>query len=435
MYELKSESTRAVAVSTGNPVLDRVPAIPNQAMAKEFFRQSFRATPAALEMLKANQGELYRPIVSMEKQEMLLYDVVAFVRAGFKDRNLIAKGNGELFRHSLAIARQAPNVQGHREPREVVEIKGARPRGILFVTSARMGRRVTAERIAQFLGSDPMPIELMTPGGRVTHWYLPVLRVNWSGRLDDFLGKFLTAYGPAMRQGDLLSEIRVDKGRLEAEALAIMVGLCLGANLGLLIVERIDTSEAGSDSAGKVWSVLGQLTRATGIPVLCMATTGGASGLMRHPSASGELSVKTISMRPPASDSAEWADVCSYAYQEILGGTGKAPSWLVNKLEELTQCRTALVIKSCLALAQYGYGDAFWTAVPADFDEIVKAALYTEQASLSNVKRLENGIRGYTRASVMRFADWLAPGEGPNLVLGLQIQTSPRANLPPELRD
>lgn len=386
-------------------------------------------------MLKANQGELHRPIVSLEKQERLLCEVVTLVRAGFKDRNLLAEGNGELFRRSLAVARQAPNVQGHRVSREVVRIPGARPRGILFVTSARMGRRVTAERIAQFFGSDPMPIELMTPGGRVTHWYLPVLRVNWAGRLDDFLAKFLIVYGAAMRQGDLLKEIRYDKGRLEAEALAIMVGLSLGANLGLLIIERIDTSEAGSDSAGKVWSVLGQFTKDSGIPVLSMATTGGAAGLMRHSSASGELAVKSIGMRPPVAGSTECADVCAYAYQEILGGTGEAPSWLVEKLEEHTQFRTALVIKSCVALAQYGYGDAAWSSAPADIDEILKAALFIEQASLSNVKRLENGIRGYTRASVMRFADWLPPGEGPNLVLGLQIETKLRGNPPPEVRN
>ncbi|SOY40021.1 hypothetical protein CBM2589_B10302 [Cupriavidus taiwanensis] len=435
MYEQNLVQTRAV--STGNPVLDVVKPIPTRAAAKEIFRQGFKSTPEALEALKQSQGGvLYRPIVSADAQEALLIQVVSLVHAGLRQRNLLAKGNAELFRLSLAVARQAPNVQGHRRPREVVVLEGALPRGILFVTSARMGRRVTAERIAQYLGTDPVPIEVMTPTGKILHWHLPVLRVNWAGSLDDFLAMFLITFGAAMRQGDLRAEVRIDRNQIAAEALAIMVGFCLGANLGLLIVERINTREAEPKSAVPVWSLLGQFTRHTGIPVLSMATPGGAAGLMRESSASGELSGRPITMNPPSRDSAVWAEVCTYAYQELLRGTGDAPAWLVEELGTQTQSRFSLAIKCCVALANhYGQGDAIWSEAPAGFEKVVKAALFTEEASLAIAKRLANGVRGYTRGSLLRHADWIQVGDAKNLVLGLSVDTAAGSPLPPQIEE
>lgn len=425
MNEQHLAETRAI--STGNRCVDSVMPIPDTETAEELFHQGYFSPPAAREALKQRQGgELLPSIFPLRGHVSLLKQSTSLSRAGYQHRNMDLQDWRVLQRDVLAVARQADSRDGHRYKRTDIAIPDARPRGLLFVASARMGRRVTADRVHHYLGRGPVAMDFETPTGRFQLWRLPVLRVYWAARVDDFIGNFLVAFGAAMRQGDLLSEVRIDKGRLAAEALAVMKGFCVGASLGLLIVERINAVEADAVTAAAVWALLGQFTRSTGIPVISMATPGAAAALMRHADASGELTAAgTIIMNPPGADAEEWENLCTFGYQEILGGNGRAPSWLVKDLAVATGTRMALAHKCCRELARHcGVGDENWDTRPANFHEVVKLALYVEQPGLKAAARLTNGLQGFTVGSVKRYADWLMGKDAPEIVPGLMVQSS-----------
>lgn len=280
---------------------------------------------------------------------------------------------------------------------------GARPRGILFVTPARMGRRVIAERIASFLGEEPIHLHVPTPTGNLSYVQIPVLRAFWPDGGDPavFVVNVLASLDRALGS-HYSAVIRPSRFRLQEEALSILSGFCIGANVGLIIVERINARDASTQAAVALWNVLGQFTRTTGIPVLLMATTGAASQLMCRTSAASELTAGgVLCMDAPSADSREYADLCTLAYQTATKRRGPAPAWLVEALATRTHCRLALPHKVCVELA----GSAGKADI-ASLDAILEKALYIYAPALRVLDAIGKA-ENYPKSRLSAFSDWL----------------------------
>ncbi|APC67303.2 hypothetical protein BL247_12850 [Ralstonia solanacearum] len=279
-----------------------------------------------------------------------------------------------------------------------------------------MGRRVIAERIASFLGEDPIPLHVPTPTGSVHYIQIPVLRVLWPDGgspaqfATNFLGAFDRAYG-----SHYSAAIRPSRFRLHEEALSILSGFCIAANVGLIIVERINGRDAGAKAANGLWNLLGQFTRTTGIPILMMASTAAASHLMRKTSAASELTAGgLLCMDAPSATSQAYADLCTLAFQTTMKRQGSAPSWLVSALAEKTHCRLALVQKVCFELARYA-GKADMSKASRSLRALIDRALYIESPALQTLAAIGDG-RGFTQDSLRRFSDWFPTNRASLLV-------------------
>lgn len=419
----KNENTTVVDVlpaDRDNPCVNNLPAVPKGNAAATIFLRDWHPdapVPAnrAVRRSRIGQDE-EQPLVPFPEHTRLLAQVTALVRRGYAHRNPLSPAFHATAHSALSAAAQGSDRHGHLWLRPELNVPGARPRGLLFVTPARMGRRVIAERIASFLGEEPIPLHAPTPTGSVHYIQIPVLRVLWpdGGAPTQFVTNFLGAFDRALGS-HYSAAIRPSRFRLHEEALSILSGFSIAANVGLIIVERINCRDSGTEAANGLWNLLGQFTRTTGIPILMMASTAAASHLMRKTSAASELTAGgVLCMDPPSATSQAYADLCTLAFQKTMKGQGPAPSWLVETLAKKTHCRLALVQKVCFALARsVGKGDV--SKAPHNLPTLIDEALYIERPALQTLKTIGDG-RGFTVDGLRRFSDWLPTGHAPLLV-------------------
>lgn len=409
----KNENSTVVdvlPVGEGNPCVGNLPAVPKGNSAATIFLRGWHPdapvpTKRAVRENWSGQDE-EQPLVPLPEHTRLLVQVTALVRRGYAHRNPLSPAFHATAHSALSAAAQGSDRHGHLWLRPELNVPGARPRGFLFVTPARMGRRVIAERIASFLGEEPIPLHVPTPTGSVHYIQIPVLRVLWpDGSPAQFVTNFLGAFDRALGS-HYSAAIRPSRFRLHEEALSILSGFSIAANVGLIIVERINGRDAGAKAANGLWNLLGQFTRTTGIPILMMASTAAASHLMRKTSAASELTAGgVLCMDAPSATSQAYADLCTLAFQKTMKGTGPAPSWLVEALAKKTHCRLALVQKVCFVLAR-SVGKADMSKAPHNLHALIDEALYIERPALQTLNTIGDG-RGFTVDSLRRFSDWL----------------------------
>lgn len=410
----KKENTTVVDVlpaNQDNPCVNNLPAVPNVNAAAMVFLRGWHPNapvPANRAVRRSRIAEdEEQPLVPLPEHTRLLGQVTALVRKGYAHRNPLSAAFHATAHSALSAAAQGSDRHGHLWLRPELNVPGARPRGLLFVTPARMGRRVIAERIASFLGEEPIPLHVPTPTGSVHYIQIPVLRVLWpdGGAPAQFVTNFLGAFDRALGS-HYSAAIRPSRYRLHEEALSILSGFSIAANVGLIIVERINGRDAGARAANGLWNLLGQFTRTTGIPILMMASTAAASHLMRKTSAASELTAGgVLCMDPPSATSQAYADLCTLAFQNTMKGQGAAPSWLVEALAEKTHCRLALAQKVCFQLRR-SVGKADMSKAPHNLNALIDQALYIERPALRTLQTIGDG-RGFTVDSLRRFSDWL----------------------------
>ncbi|MFV8593236.1 hypothetical protein ACNRBS_02720 [Ralstonia pseudosolanacearum] len=418
-----------------NLCVNNLPAVPDANTAAEVFHLGWLSNATQPSNRVVRRSRLVQkggtPLVPFPEHTRLLAQTTALVRKGYAHRNPLSPDFHATAHAALSAAAQGNDRHGQRWLRPELNVPGARPRGFLFVTPARMGRRVIAERIASFLGEEPIHLNVATPTGNVSYVQIPVLRVLWPEGgspvqfATNFLGSFDRAYG-----SDYSAAIRPSRFRLHEELLSIMSGFSIAANIGLIIVERINARDAGTQRATALWNVLGQFTRTTGVPLLMMATTGAASHLMRKTSAASELTAGgLLCMDAPSGDSQTYADLCTLAFQAAMNRREPAPSWLVSALAKKTHCRLALPQKVCIELARY-VGKADMAKAPRNLHALIDRALYIESPALESLETIGDG-KGFTRDSFTRFSDWLPTKRASLLVPRPELEpVSSRASLP-----
>ncbi|MFV8580994.1 hypothetical protein ACNRBH_17870 [Ralstonia pseudosolanacearum] len=361
-------------------------------------------------------------LVPTAEHKRLLVQISALVRAGYQHRNLLAEEFRRTAAHAAEFINPPRDRAGNLLPRPALQIDGAASRGFIFTTCARMGRGVTAERLAAYLGSKPIHFELPTKTGKGIYLQLPVLRVLWpyDGRPASFLKNFIAAFDYATGLNFSFS-VKGDRSRVGFDALPVLTGLSIGASIGLVIVERINTRVSRGTAAFNLWDLLGQFTRTSGIPVLCMATSGATANLMESDSAAGELSAGgSLQLSPLAADSQTWRELCALAYQRVTGDQRPAPEWLSEALGVVVRGRVGLVEKVCREVRRV-VPRADWRQPIGNFVSLATGALFTDAPHLDTAAKLDD-VRGITLSSLIRYGDWLSPGQAHVMVPGLQYQ-------------
>jgi len=344
----------------------------------------------------------------------LMYELVAAVRRSAAERNL----NSPEFRKKTISAAQLinhlTNRHGHTLPAAPVTVPNAAPRGFFVIVPTGMGHRALRRAVERRLGTEPTTIDLRLPdGGSMQYLRLPSLCVPFpsNGSLRSFARAFVARFDDAM-QTRYSERTHGPLHRGEQEISAAIQAFAIAANLGLLIVDQINTRDASGSAAAALWTTLSQFSSATGIPVLCLATPGAAAALSEQSAAISALAPESAYHIPSVDPSSElWMTLVNYLYgrhlASLLGAnTLESPGWFSDSLWRATLGHTELAVKVCKHVAGVLWTSGATKLSKENFLEHATDALVLERPHLKAIERLGLGGR-FTATSLRRHGDWL----------------------------
>ncbi|MBU9517614.1 hypothetical protein KTE45_03945 [Burkholderia multivorans] len=342
----------------------------------------------------------------------LCFDVVRAVFDGYLHRNLSCPEFRSIATASVILVNHPADRHGHSFPTPVLAVPGARPRGFFAVIPAGAGRRVTANSIAAYLKTEPIAIEVATQDGQLGRYLqLPAMRIAWPARgsLRSFAKAFIANVDAAVGT-TYLTRNRGALHRGEQEVIAALCAFAVALNLGVLIVERINTRDARGRDAETLWDVLGQFTSATGIPVLCFGTPGAAAALSEQSSAIGELVTHSVYSLPADIPTSEvwclFAKVIFAKYLKDVVGSNE-PDWFTERLWQESLGHYRLAKKACIHVSSKLRAAESSQLSPGDFVRYAKDALTLEQPHLRAIGLWRRGGGRFTATSIRRHGDWL----------------------------
>ncbi|CAJ0790285.1 hypothetical protein LMG7141_02344 [Ralstonia condita] len=392
-----------------NPCSAQLPPTPTKLAAmSELTRGLFVRTHRAVGGAAADHADL---LLGNDELALLLINVAATVREGYSARDLRRADFRARVITASEFVHHSSGQHGHTLSLPAANLPDAKPRGVLVIAQARMGRRVIADAIQDFIGRNPRPLTVEVSQGQIaSYWMLPVLRVQWpaGGSLRKFAEILLRSFDAAM--GTRLSLLRHGPFRRnEVDIRSALCALGVATNLGLLIVERINTRDASGPSAEKLWDTLGQFTRITGIPVLSMATPGAAAALSEQSSAAGELSASGLhTIVPQERGSRKWSAVSKAIFDANLRTQEfcRPPQWFDDALWDVSRALNGLASGVCRYVDSRLSSEQLVHLDEARFRELAAEALVLEQPHIDILHSLASPGR-YTLTSLRRHGDWL----------------------------
>ncbi|WP_281718816.1 hypothetical protein [Pandoraea apista] len=273
----------------------------------------------------------------------------AFLEIAYRANRTLHERNAVHPRH-LVTLEQARTVNRASGDTDDIRVPNSRPRGLIVSAPLRMGRRTLAGLIENFIGVEYRPLIIRLPNGNLQCIQLKVVRVNWP--LDGTLRSFALEFAEAI---DRLTDGQSKYSRMFHHSMQSSGGLevamrclALSANVGAVLVERINIAQASTAESRQTWDALARLTRKTGIPVISFATPGAVlQGLGNCIDAFSDLTTLGVHELLPATapSSPHWTQLCRAHYDATLApiADNEMPEWLAPLLHELTLGRKGLV--------------------------------------------------------------------------------------------
>lgn len=349
--------------------------------------------------------------ISTFEHARLAVDLVAAARRSAAERNL----NSEEFRRKTVSAgmyiNHVADRHGHALDGAPITVDNAGPRGHFVIVPAGMGQRALRKAVQRVFGKDREPIEIALPqGGLIRYTRLPSLTVPFpaNGAPRSFGKLFLRYFDDAMSLRHSL-RLRGPLHRGEEEICPALQAYAIAANLGVLIVEQINTRNASTHLAKALWEILGRFTADTGVPVLCLVTPGAAAALSEQSDTIAFLAGKTLyNIAPPRRDSEQWPLTCGYLYSSHLTVCmgDDEPGWFADALWRVTCGLTELAVKVCVHVASVSRRDERKQVAETEFLELAKEGLLLEWPHLQAIRKMRDG-GSFTVSSVRRHGDWL----------------------------
>lgn len=414
LFKSPNEPDRSVVLRDhSNPLLANVPPVPTLREAMRLTEMVENYEGAPISSGEEITQRVSNVIVTNAARARALMTVLEQVRSSYLDRDL----RDQAYVNFTLTANYALHRKRDRRGYDLPLVFGiapkARPRGILVAAPVRTGRRCLAKSIESLFRREAIPIRV--PGvrsGDVRYLQLPVIRIQWPidgkihGLARNYVGAFDTVMGTDYARRSQSPFFR------DRDIIPALSALSIAANLGLLIVERINTLDASTRAAELTWDGLAQFTRMTGIPVLCLATPGAAvAGLSRLPGALGDLAPTGPIEILPSKNSQDnhWFDICLALYNATVGSIRQdhMPEWLPRAAYELTLGYPGILAKALSHIALELNALRVTSFTEKVFHDYGKKALLLDQSHLNAVRIMRQGGE-FTRASLFRHGDWLS---------------------------
>lgn len=340
------------------------------------------------------------------------------------ERNL----NSEEFRRkTISAARYINHVtdrHGHALESAPITIDSAGARGHFVIVPAGMSQQALLKAVQRVFGRDRELIEIAVPqGGVIQYTRLPSLTVPFpgNGAPRSFGRLFLRYFDDAMKLTHSARRLGPFH-RGEEEVGPALQAYAIAANLGVLIVEQINTRNASTKLAKDLWAILARFTEDTGIPVVCLATPGAAAALSEQSTAAAFLAGKTwYNIASAQRDSAQWSLTCEYLYSAHLTGCmgSGAPEWFADAMWRVTCGLSELAVKVCAHIVSVSREEDFARPGEDEFLKLARDGLILEWPHLQAIRRLNEG-GSFTSASIRRHGDWLPVAPMMQSVPGLE---------------
>lgn len=327
------------------------------------------------------------------------------------ERNL----NSEEFRCKTVSAamyiNHSADRHGHALEGAPITIANAGPRGHVVVIPAGMGQQAFRKAIQRMFGTEYEKIDIEVPqGGVIRYTRLPSLTVPFpeNGAPRSFGKLFLRYFDDAMNMTHS-ARLRGPFHRGEEEVGPALQAYAIAANIGVLIVEKINTRNASTKLAKSLWAILARFTADTGIPIVCLVTPGAAAALSEQSTAAALLAGNTwYNIASAEPHSAQWSLTCEYLYTTYLTGCmglGE-PEWFAETMRWLTCGLSELAVKACIHIRSVSRKEDFRRPGKDEFLKLAKNALALEWPHLRAIRKLREG-GSFTTASIRRHGDWL----------------------------
>ncbi|KVD81486.1 hypothetical protein WI89_23535 [Burkholderia ubonensis] len=403
------------SLDDGNPLLANVLPVPklSEAMRLTETHEPVDTTGWSAEEIIAHQAS--HTFVTNTTFGRALMAVICQTRSSYRARDL----RTEEYRDHAISANLLLHHTAARHRREVPSRFGIAPhaqrRGILLAAPVRAGRRSFASIVESVIGRGVNVVRVPVDTGFTEYLQLRSLRIHWpiDGKLPALGQAYLGAIDTALNT-DYTARTRSPVFR-ERDILSWMCALGVVTNLGLLIVERINYHDAHTKAAESSWNALGELTRTTGIPVLCLATAGAtATGLATLPGAASDLMAgglfEVALCRSPRDR--YWIDICQTIFDNTLGRVGihTMPSWLPNAAYDLTLGYPGALASALTSIALHLSALKLTTITEDIFMQYGRKALELDMPHLDAVRLIRQG-GSYRASSLLRHADWLSFAE------------------------
>lgn len=410
-----------------SPCLNNIPDVPTESNAMLEMTQFGRDTPRDLSLYTNSLADLPYLFVPTFDHARILIEVVNQVRESYYSRNL----NCPTYRHYTMNASEFLHRNfdrsGHRLNLRTGRAPLATSRGIFVCAQAQMGRQRLAAAIEQFLGLGVQQVRVQVSSNFVDFLQLKSLRICWptDGKKRSLVKAFVSAFDASMNT----TYSGVCRGPLmggEEDVLAICA-LATAANLGLLIVERINSASANFKVAMETWDALGVFTRTTGIPVLCLATPGAALGLAQQSGFLSDLVTNGVHrIKIPSICSPAWQSSCQLFFRSSLKTVGidVMPDWFVDTLWVLSRGRYGVAAKACSYVARNIHMLKKLKLTAEVFLEIANKGLALDIPYLKADDLASKG-GSFRISSVKKYGDWLSFENVITTMPGLQIVDEP----------
>nr|WP_315485362.1 hypothetical protein [uncultured Undibacterium sp.] len=410
-----------------SPCLQNVPDVPTARNAMLEMTQIGRDAPRDLSQYTNTLADLPYAFVPTLEHARILIEVVNQVRESYFSRNLNCPGYRHYTMNASEFLHRNFDRSGHRLNLRTGRAPLAISRGIFVCAQAQMGRQRLAAAIEQFLGLGVQKVRVHVSSNFVDFLQLRSLRICWpsDGRKRSLVKAFVSAFDASMNT----SYSGVCRGPLmggEEDVLAICA-LATAANLGLLIVERINSTPANFKVAMETWDALGVFTRTTGIPVLCLATPGAALALAQQSGSLSDLVPNGVHrIKIPSKGSDAWKSSCELFFRSSLKTVGieVMPDWFVDTLWVLSRGRYGVAAKACSYVAR---NVQMFRKPKMTAEEFLNIANKGLALDIPFLKADELASKGGTfrMSSVKKHGDWLSFENVITTMPGLQIVDEP----------
>ncbi|WP_124471232.1 hypothetical protein [Burkholderia ubonensis] len=192
------------------------------------------------------------------------------------------------------------------------------------------------------------------------------------------------------------------------EVATAVQSLLLSLNVGLVVVGPVSNHMSKSKKASDMWSMLGQVATATGIPFVVVGTPGAALNLLEQGDAEAALTSRGVYCIEPFSlTSGRWVNTAQMVWLKYLIAAGKTPpTWFSSALHAVTLGRIELAVKVGAFIASTWVAGAKVALSKEIFIAYARQALQLQQPMLDAVRRAQAGGT-FTLARIKWHSDWL----------------------------
>jgi hypothetical protein len=394
--------------------------------------------------------EVREPLSVASSEGVRLLNIVqqAMV-SSFRERDVRSIEFLSLLTSSSETANNRRSMDGHRVPLNTVQIPNNGPRGILVIQNEGTGQEGLQRSIEEFFWSMPSKVrqekkgqsdgcsdvnksttskdaidsqrfiaqqikvwegDLSDTGERLfseRYVRIPILSVPFplDGCPKYFTKSFLSAVDSVF--GSTYAKT-ISVAGSEQDLTRIIKAFVISLNIGSLLVGFAHTEAARTAKAGQLWTILGEVTCDTGVPICSFMTPGAAAAFSERSGPVEALSsLGTFLFEPFALNENLWIRASEILWLVYLGRIlGKQPSWFSQTLWCVTLGHIGLAVKVCRRISGL---DIDWEQTHFDGKKLLqfsKDELIVEKPHLDAIKTAYAGGT-FTARAIRRHGDWL----------------------------